>query len=75
MAIGIILDKIPVKRRRTRGLLGIAITSVFIIVAWAWGVHYQLRFTRETKLVRMHWSDKGFGEPMAILVLCESGGR
>ena len=69
--IGFMLDKLPMKRRN-RGLVGLATTTIFIIVGWSWGLKYQLGFTRHTKLKRLNFKDKGFGEPIAILVWCES---
>lgn len=70
VVVGLLYDKIPMGRRN-RGLVGIAVTSVFIIAAYAWGLSYQVKFTRSTELVKMHWSSPGFGQPISILVLCE----
>ncbi|OWZ72512.1 hypothetical protein AYX14_01977 [Cryptococcus neoformans] len=72
IVVGLLYDKVPMGRRN-RGLVGIAVTSVFIIAAYGWGLSYQLKFTRSTELVKMHWNSPGFGQPIAILVLYDIG--
>ncbi|KAL7420594.1 hypothetical protein Q5752_004545 [Cryptotrichosporon argae] len=67
--IGILLDVVPVKRRRNRGLIGVATATAFICVAYGWGLAYQLRFTRATEpSPKINYADAAFGEPIALLV-------
>ncbi|KAJ1019908.1 hypothetical protein NDA16_004189 [Ustilago loliicola] len=71
--LGFLLDKLPMSRRN-RGLVGLAVTATFTIIAYSWGIKYQLPITRATKWERkINYSDAAFAEPISILVLYDLG--
>ena len=71
--LGFLLDKLPMTRRN-RGLVGLALTTVITIVAYSWGLKYQMPITRATEWAhKINYHDSAFAEPMAILVLYDIG--
>lgn len=60
--------------RKNRGLVGLTITACFTIIAYSWGIKYQMPITRATEWPRkINYHDSAFAEPMAIFVLYDIG--
>lgn len=73
LILGFLLDKLPMQRRN-RGLAGLALTVVFTIIAYSWGIKYQIPITRATQWERkISYNDAAFAEPMAIFILYDFG--
>lgn len=53
-------------KRRSRGLVGLAITCVFVLATWIGGAIFQTRFTRNTVPPGVDWSDSEFGGPFVL---------
>ncbi|SPO45863.1 related to UNC93-like protein 2 [Moesziomyces antarcticus] len=73
LLLGVLLDKLPMSRRN-RGIFGLSLTAIFTIIAYSWGIKYQLPITRATqwpKKINHHDSD--FSEPISIFVLYDIG--
>lgn len=61
-------------KRRNRGLFGLSLTAIFTIVAYSWGIKYQLPITRETKWAhKINYNDSAFAEPISIFILYDIG--
>lgn len=62
LILGFLLDKLPM-HRRNRGLVGLAVTAIFITVAYSWGIKYQIPITRATRWPRkINYNDSAFAE-------------
>ncbi|GAC98514.1 hypothetical protein PHSY_006108 [Pseudozyma hubeiensis SY62] len=73
LILGFLLDKLPMGRRN-RGLVGLAVTASFTIIAYSWGVKYQIPITRATHWERkINYHDSTFAEPMSIFILYDIG--
>ena len=73
MLLGFLLDKLPMNRRN-RGFVGLALTAAFTIIAYSWGIKYQLPITRETKWAhKINYEDAAFAEPISIFILYDIG--
>ncbi|PWZ03589.1 MFS general substrate transporter [Testicularia cyperi] len=71
--IGFLVDKLPMKRRN-RGIVGLAVTAVTIIISYSWGIKYQRPITRATVWPhKINYSDSAFAEPISILILYDLG--
>ncbi|ANB14733.1 membrane transporter (predicted) [Sugiyamaella lignohabitans] len=64
--IGAVLDNHRMGRRK-RGLLGLAIVSIFVLGTWAGGVAFQVTFTRKTDPPpNVDWTSSKFGGPFVL---------
>ncbi|KAA8911966.1 hypothetical protein TRICI_003652 [Trichomonascus ciferrii] len=63
--IGFVLDNRRIGRRK-RGLIGLAIVSIFVLATWSGGAVFQTTFTRESTPPNVDWSDPGFGGPFTL---------
>ncbi len=73
LLLGFLLDKLPMTRRN-RGLCGLALTTVFTIIAYSWGIKYQSSITRATKWPhKINYHDNDFAEPISIFILYDIG--
>lgn len=73
LILGFLLDKLPMNRRN-RGLAGLALTTAFTIIAYSWGIKYQIPITRATQWPRkINYNDTAFAEPISIFVLYDIG--
>lgn len=63
--LSLILDNQKFKRK-PRGLVGLAITCVFVIATWAGGAVFQQQFTRSTTPPGVDWTDPQFGGPFVL---------
>lgn len=70
LVIGPILDSLPF-HRRTRGYIGLAIVSCFVIASWGGGLSYQLTFTRDDPPSVISYKDGAYGKPAALVFFCE----
>lgn len=55
----LVLDGPPFKRR-IRGFLGLAIVTIVTITVWSCALVWQVTFTRETKIQKMHYSNANY---------------
>jgi hypothetical protein len=63
--IGFVLDN-KWMSRRTRGLLGLTIVSVFVLGTWAGGAAFQVTFTRQSAPPNVDWTSSNFGGPFVL---------
>lgn len=63
--LGLILDNGKL-RRRTRGLIGLAITCVFVVATWIGGAVFQTQFTNDSPLPNVDFSSPKFGGPFVL---------
>jgi hypothetical protein len=72
IVLGFILD-VRGLGRRSRGWLGLGVTTVAIISVWSCGLAYQVKFTRATgPNPKINFHDSGlFSKPAALMFFCE----
>lgn len=63
--LGLILDNSKLKRR-TRGLIGLAITCLLVIGTWIGGAVFQTTFTHDTPSPNVDFKSKNFGGPFVL---------
>lgn len=52
--------------RRSRGLVGFAVVSGFVIITWIGGTIFQSTFTRATPSPLKDWTEPGWGGPFVL---------
>ena len=58
-------------KRRTRGYMGLAFVFVVTTVVWAAGLSWQVSFTRESTVTKIHYKDANYHAKGALYFFCE----
>lgn len=67
--IGVILDRVPLSRKK-RSMIGCLAVIVLNIIIWVGGLVFQLKFTRHTEHTVWDWSDGAATGPIILLMSC-----